>query len=63
MADISNICENESYDDIVITGDMNADPNKGRLVTWLGLILFSWLIYPIYHLRAMHILVLPLPVY
>ena len=30
MADISNICENESYDDIVITGDMNADPNKDR---------------------------------
>ena len=30
MADISNICENESYDDIVITGDMTADPKKGR---------------------------------
>ena len=30
MDDIFNTCENESYDNIVITGDMNANPNKGR---------------------------------
>ena len=27
---LSNICEKEFYDEIVITGDMNSDPHKGR---------------------------------
>ena len=30
MAELSNFCENEEFDDLVIAGDMNADPIKGR---------------------------------
>ena len=30
LADLSNFCEEENFDDLVILGDMNADPGKGR---------------------------------
>ena len=30
MSDLSNFCSNESYDEILIMGDFNCDPNKGR---------------------------------
>ena len=30
MADISNFCAGHDYDDILIVGDMNCDPSKGR---------------------------------
>ena len=30
LADLSNICTSESFNEIIITGDMNADPTKGR---------------------------------
>ena len=30
MADLSNICDEETFDEIIILGDMNADPSKGR---------------------------------
>ena len=30
MANISDICENETYDEIFIIGDLNCDPSKGR---------------------------------
>ena len=53
MADISNICENMSYDinRPFLTGDLNDDPNKGRffkeysnLVDFLNIIL-TWSIF------------------
>ena len=33
MAELSNFCESEEFDDLVIAGDLNADPTKGRFRT------------------------------
>ena len=30
MADLFNICNDEIFDELVLVGDLNADPNKGR---------------------------------
>ena len=30
LSDISNVCSFETYDEIIIVGDFNCDPNKGR---------------------------------
>ena len=30
MAELSNICSTEAFDEIIILGDLNADPSKGR---------------------------------
>ena len=30
LADLSNICESQSFSEIIIVGDVNADPSKGR---------------------------------
>ena len=32
MAQLSNICSEESYDDILLTGDFNCDPGRGRFL-------------------------------
>ena len=31
MAELSSICVNESFTDVIIVGDFNSDPNKGRI--------------------------------
>ena len=30
MADLFNVCNDENFDEVVLVGDLNADPNKGR---------------------------------
>ena len=36
MAELSSICTNESFTDVIIVGDFNGDPNKGRFYTELA---------------------------